>query len=80
MLENKDELYECARLFAKYTWNRVNFDIFKELMQDVYEDEGYLMEKFEHFKKNPLMFIVARDEKFLFDRIIEKINQTNYKG
>lgn len=71
---------EKLRLFVLYTHNRVDYDLFKEIMEQEYSGEGYIMEKWTMFQRNPLAFIVARDDWFLYDAIMERIEKEGYQG
>ena len=71
---------EQIRLFVLYTYNRVNYSMFKEIMEQKYRGENYIREKWVIFQSDPMAFIVARDEWFLYDAIMARIKKEGYKG
>ena len=72
--------FQDLNILIKYCSNRVNYDLFLEMMLEIYNDENYISKLWTQFRDNPMMFIVSRNETGLFDLIQERIKSTNYKG
>jgi len=68
-------------IIYKYLFNRVDFDKFKELMENGIGKElnnGYLMEKWDNFMRDPAGF-AASYKSFLVEAIKE-MDKIGYRG
>ena len=72
--------YEELELFYKYCYNRINYEEFEEIMMEIYFNKNYIEPLWKDFQNNMIGFIISRNEKVLFYRIIRKIKIENYKG
>jgi len=73
--------YDDLEVFYKFCVNRINYDIFEDIMMDIYPgSERYIEDKWPTFRNSPVMFIVSRGEKRLFDTIMKMIEDADYKG
>jgi len=73
--------FSDLNVFYKYCVNRINYDMFKRIMMDLYPgSEGYVEDKWPAFRDSPVMFIVSRGEEKMFDLIVEMIESEDYKG
>jgi len=72
--------YKDLKIFYLFCYNKVDYSFFKETLKNLYFDESYLEDKYNQFKKDPINFIISRDELSLFNAINNIIKETNYKG
>lgn len=72
--------FEGLNVFAKFCWNQVDEEMFAEMMKPKYHDAGYIREKWLAFYKDPFMFIIAREERVLYQNILDEIKRTGYNG
>ncbi len=77
---DSDNMFEDMRIFGKFCWNVIDKDLFIELMMPRYNDRDYIEGKWESFKRDSLMFIIGRDERELYRKILKKIKDTGYNG
>jgi len=66
------------RLLWLFCLNRITYDKFLELKE--VNDEIYFVDLWSSFIKDPIGFILSRDEKTLFENILKEIKEINYKG
>ena len=66
---------------VKYCYNRIDAKEFFELMRERYdEDENYINSKWPEFRNNPLLFIVGRNEKELYEKEYSSFYRNNYNS
>ncbi len=80
LLEHTSTSFDRLFVFAKFCWNVIDEQLFVEMMMGRYNDIDYIKSKWPSFKKEPMMFIVGRGEKELYQKILEKIKDTSYNG
>ena len=72
--------FDELRVVAKFCWNQIDEDMFIKMMNKRYHDTDYVRGKWREFVDNHIMFIVARDERELYQEILDEIKRTNYIG
>ncbi len=73
--------YEDLNVFYKFCANRINYNIFKHMMMDIYPgSEKYVEDKWPAFRNDPIGFIIGRGEIKLFSMITGLIDESDYKG
>lgn len=72
--------YQDLNKLVKFCSNRISYSEFESMMMLKYNDSNYISNLWELFVKNPLLFITARNEEFLFDEIQKTMENMDYKG
>ena len=72
--------FDDLRIVAKFCWNVMDEDMFILMMNKRYQDVDYVRSKWPLFVDNHIMFIIGRDERELYQEILDHIEKTNYKG
>ena len=72
--------FDDLRVVAKFCWNQIDEDMFIKMMNKRYHDVPYITGKWREFSNNHMMFIIGRDERELYQEILDEIKRTNYKG
>ena len=72
--------FEGLRVFAKFCWNQMDEDMFILMMNKRYHDTDYVRGKWREFSNNSIMFIIGRDERELYQEIMDEIKRTGYNG
>ena len=72
--------FDDLRIVAKFCWNQIDEEMFIKMMNKRYHDTDYVKGKWREFVDNHIMFIIARDERELYQEILDEIKRINYKG
>jgi hypothetical protein len=73
--------YKDLNAFTKYCLNRFNYEKFLAAMLVIYPGQkSYVENLWSSFRDNPIVFIISRGERELFDVISEEIKTIGYRG
>jgi len=70
--------FEELNIFQKYVDNKIDYFKFRELTGS--DNDMYLSEQWDKFRKNPIEYITSREERQMFEQIMKEIIRTDYKG
>ena len=72
--------FDDLRIVAKFCWNQIDEEMFVKMMNKRYHDTDYIRGKWREFSNNHIMFIIVRDERELYQEILDEMKHTNYNG
>lgn len=70
--------FDQLNRLQKFLDNRVDFDMFKKIMSEIYTGDDYIAELWGQFRANHVSFITSRSEKVFFEAISSHMDEIGY--